>query len=118
MESRSKFICVTVSFDSDTINKDTNPASQCKDRRTSIDVSLIKQEVREMNGGVRWIDGRTMLADSLTKDTKGDFLREVMVSGKWSILEEGVAFQRKPRRTGINCCRCISVEHLGQQGPP
>ena len=53
-----------------------------------------------MNGRVRWVDGRTMLADSLTKDAKSDFLREVMSSGKWSILEEGAALQRKLAERG------------------
>ena len=99
--ARLPFICVTDSKSLfDTINKDTNPASQCEDKRTSIDISLIKQEVHEMNGRVRWVDGRTMLADSLTKDTRGDFLREVMSSGKWSILEEGAALQRKLAERG------------------
>ena len=68
---------------------------ECYEIYFSIDISLIKQEVHEMNGRVRWVDGRMMLADSLTKDTRGDFLREVMASGKWSILEEGAALQQK-----------------------
>ena len=99
--ARLPFICVTDSKSLfDTTNKDTNPASQCQDKRTSIDISLIKQEVHEMNGRVQWVDGRTMLADSLTKDTKGEFLREVMASGKWSVLEEGAALQRKLAERG------------------
>ena len=99
--ARLPCVCVTDSKSLfDTINKDTNPASQCEDKRTSIDISLIKQEVHEMNGRVRWVDGRTMLADSLTKDAKSDFLREVMSSGKWSTLEEGAALQRKLAERG------------------
>ena len=79
----------------DTICKCTNPASQCEDKRTSIDISLIKQEIAELNGTIRWIDGRTMLADSRTKESKADLLRHVMKTGHWSILEEGSALQRK-----------------------
>lgn len=78
-------------------SQDTNPASQCEDKRTSIDVALIKQEIQELNGSIRWIDGRTMLADSLTKDARGNYLRYVMKHGKWSILEEGSALQQKLR---------------------
>eukprot|EP00435_Cladocopium_sp_Y103_P043471 s788_g12.t1 len=90
------FICVTDSKSLyDTICKCTNPASQCEDKRTSIDISLIKQEISELNGTIRWIDGRTMLADSLTKETKSDLLRHVMKTGQWSILEEGSALQQK-----------------------
>lgn len=90
------FICVTDSKSLyDTICKCTNPASQCEDKRTSIDISLIKQEIAELNGNIRWIDGRTMLADSLTKESKADLLRHVMSTGQWSILEEGSALQRK-----------------------
>ncbi|CAL1160076.1 unnamed protein product [Cladocopium goreaui] len=90
------FICVTDSKSLyDTICKCTNPASQCEDKRTSIDISLIKQEIAELNGNIRWIDGRTMLADSLTKESKADLLRHVMNTGQWSILEEGSALQRK-----------------------
>ena len=90
------FICVTDSKSLyDTICKCTNPASQCEDKRTSIDISLIKQEIAELNGTIRWIDGRTMLADSLTKESKADLLRHVMKTGQWSILEEGSALQRK-----------------------
>ena len=47
----------------DAVSKFTNPASQCGDKRTSIDISLIKQEVNELNGKIRWVDGRTMIAD-------------------------------------------------------
>ena len=90
------FICVTDSKSLyDTICKCTNPASQCEDKRTSIDISLIKQEIAELNGRIRWIDGRTMLADSLTRESKADLLRHVMKTGQWSILAEGSALQRK-----------------------
>ena len=77
------------------MSKYTNPASQCGDKRTSIDISLIKQEINELNGKIRWIDGRTMLADPLTKESKSDLLRHVIRTGQWAILEEGSALQRK-----------------------
>ena len=51
--------------------------------------------VLETAGRIRWIDTRAMLADPLTKVHCGDYLRHVMSTGLWSILEEGVALQRK-----------------------
>ena len=94
--ARLPFICITDSKSLyDAVSKFTNPASQCGDKRTSIDISLIKQEVSELNGKIRWIDGRTMLADPLTKESKSDLLRHVVRTGKWAILEEGSALQRK-----------------------
>eukprot|EP00435_Cladocopium_sp_Y103_P056623 s299_g19.t1 len=94
--SRLPFICITDSKSLyDAVSKYTNPASQCGDKRTSIDISLIKQEVNDLNGKIRWIDGRTMIADPLTKETRSDLLRHVLTTGQWAILEEGSALQRK-----------------------
>eukprot|EP00435_Cladocopium_sp_Y103_P033155 s916_g8.t1 len=94
--ARLPFICVTDSKSLyDAVSKFTNPASQCGDKRTSIDISLIKQEVNDLNGCIRWVDGRTMLADPLTKETRADLLRHVIRTGQWAILEEGSALQQK-----------------------
>ena len=94
--ARLPFICITDSKSLyDAVSKYTNPASQCGDKRTSIDISLIKQEVNELNGKIRCVDGRTMIADPLTKEARSDLLRHVMRTGQWSILEEGSALQRK-----------------------
>lgn len=79
----------------DAVSKFTNPASQCGGKRTSIDISLIKQEVNDLNGCTRWVDGRSMLADSLTKEARADLLRHVIRTGQWAILEEGAASQQK-----------------------
>ena len=72
----------------DTLSKQTCPFSQIDDKRTSIDISILKQE---MNGAgvVRWIDGRNMIADSLTKATGGSYLRFVMKNGRWTLNEQG-----------------------------
>ena len=94
--ARLPFICVTDSKSLyDTVRKCTNPASQCEDKHTSIDVALIKQELQDLEGTIRWIDGRTMIADPLTKESKADYLRYVIRHGYWSILEEGAALQQK-----------------------
>ena len=90
------FIAVTDSKSLyDVVKKCINPASQCEDKRTCIDVALVKQEMSELGGTIRWVDGRTMIADSLTKDVKAEYLRHILRSGHWSILEEGASLQRK-----------------------
>ena len=77
------------------VSKYTNPSSQCGDKRTSIDISLIKQEVNELNGKICWVHGKTMIADPLTKEARSDLLRHMICTGQWSILEEGSALQQK-----------------------
>ena len=91
------FVCITDSKSLfDVVRKCMNPASQCDDKRISIDIALIKQELNQLNGQIRWIDGRTMIADSLTKTgTKGDYLRHILRTGQWCLLEEGAALQKK-----------------------
>lgn len=90
------FICVVDSKSLyDTVQKCVNPAAQCEDKRTSIDIALIKEELSQLGGTIRWVDGRTMLADSLTKEMRSDLLRHVIETGRWSILEEGASLQRK-----------------------
>ena len=54
----------------DTLSKKTCPYSQIEDKRTAIDVSILKRELEGV-GTVRWVDGRNMLADALTKNVGG-----------------------------------------------
>jgi hypothetical protein len=79
----------------DAVRKCSNPASQVEDKRTAIDIAVIKQDLSLSHGSVRWIDTRAMLADPLTKGMSTDFLRHVMTTGQWTVLEEGNALQRK-----------------------
>ena len=41
----------------DAVKKDTNPTTQCEDKMASIDISLIKQEIADLQGQIRWVDG-------------------------------------------------------------
>lgn len=58
------------------------------DKRTCIDLSIIRDFLRRNNGCIRWIDGRYQLADSLTKIMPSDFLRNVMHLGTYRLTEE------------------------------
>ena len=83
--ARLPYICVVDSKSLyDMIQKCMNPATQCDDKRTSIDVAPIV-----LNRVIQWtrIDGRALLADTLTKSQgrKGDYLRHVMLQEPWCI---------------------------------
>ena len=69
-------------------------------KRTAIDLSVIKHDLRETSGIIRWIDTRAMLADPLTKCHPGDYLRYVMDCGRWPAAEACVALQRKALECG------------------
>ena len=79
----------------DSIKKDACPAAQFSDKRVAIDISILRDEFRRQGGLIRWIDTRAMIADSLTKDCLPFYLRHIMEHGQWSIMEEGVALQKK-----------------------
>ena len=79
----------------DAANKCTSTTAYVSDKRTAIDLAVIKADLRETCGRIRWIDTRAMLADLLTKQHPANYLRFVMQSGQWSIVEEGTALLRK-----------------------
>jgi hypothetical protein len=67
----------------------TNSASSSTtDKRTAIDLAIIREYLRRHNGCVRWIDGTVQLADSLTKHMAADFLRSVLQRGRYQLNEE------------------------------
>eukprot|EP00435_Cladocopium_sp_Y103_P044561 s170_g12.t1 len=58
------------------------------DKRTTIDLAIIREYLRRHNGCIRWIDGSVQLADSLTKFMTADFLRSVMQRGSYQLRAE------------------------------
>ena len=91
----------------DTLSKQTCPFSQVDDKRTAIDVSILKRDL-EGSGTVRWIDGRNMISDSLTKNSGGNYLRFVMMKGQWTLNEQGFTelenFRNAPAFEGHFLC--------------
>ena len=73
----------------DCLSKLTCPFTQCDDKRTAIDISILKDDVSKTAGHVRWVEGKNMLADSLTKKMGSEFLRSVCNSGRWALSKEG-----------------------------
>ena len=88
--SEVPFVAVTDSKSLyDTIAKVSNTSSHIEDKRTAIDVTILRDDLRRTQGQVRWISGEYMLADSLTKRMNAQALRNVMSYGRWSLCKRG-----------------------------
>ena len=82
------FIAVTDSKSLyDTMSKCSNPATQVEDKRTAIDITILKNDMRRSRGQVRWIPGTVMISDALTKKMSAQGLKELLEHGCWSICE-------------------------------
>ena len=71
----------------DTMQKCCNTAAHIEDKRTAIDVTVLKRDFQKTQGQVRWIQGAKMISDSLTKKMGSAFLRKVLKEGTWSLTE-------------------------------
>eukprot|EP00435_Cladocopium_sp_Y103_P043622 s1741_g12.t1 len=61
------------------------------DRRTALDVQMLREELGELQGKVRWIDHMHMIADCLTKKQgRLEPLLRLLETGKFGITEEAV----------------------------
>ena len=72
-----------------------------EDRRTSIDIVIIRESIRRLKAFMRWLPTNRMLADALTKDKLDpvDLLRACMRSGTYQISpEEHVLAQQAAER--------------------
>ena len=73
----------------DHLHSPSSPTS-IEDRRTSIDVVIIRESVRLMQAHVRWVPTDRMLADGLTKDSGGpiDLMRACIKRASYQISPE------------------------------
>ena len=87
---KNPFIAVTDSKSLyDTVTKCRNTSAHIDDKRTAIDLTILKDDLMRTNGQVRWVCGTNMLSDPLTKKMPPGFLQKVMKHGKWSLTETG-----------------------------
>ena len=65
-------------------------APSLDDRRTSIDIIIIRESIRRMSASIRWLPTDRMLADSMTKESADalDLLRACVKVGKYQISPE------------------------------
>ena len=80
VDSRSLYDC---------INKLVCTYAQVEDKRTAIDVAILKDDLCRSGGTLRWVAGDNMVADPLTKRMCSDFLRMICNTGMWSLSEDG-----------------------------
>ena len=89
-----------------------------QDKRTAIEIQIIRQELAQMHGEVRWIDHPAMLADPLTK-VKGSTkaLHDMLSTGAFGIVAEDdhMAHRKEVKASKVNrklgsCHSCIHGE--------
>jgi hypothetical protein len=91
---RTPFIAITDNKSLyDTVNKCRNTASHVEDKRTTIDITVLKNDCRKTQGQVRWIEGSRMISDSLTKRMNPSYLRKILYGEMWSLSEKGFSMQ-------------------------
>ena len=68
-----------------------------EDRRTSIDVVIIRESLKLTSGHVRWLPTDRMVADAFTKDKSdpADLLRSCIKAGRYQISEENTVLARQ-----------------------
>eukprot|EP00435_Cladocopium_sp_Y103_P071135 s185_g36.t2 len=66
------------------------------DRRNALDVQVLREELGELYGKIRWIEHLSMPADCLTKKGgRSEALRELLRVGKFGITEESKTLQNR-----------------------
>ena len=88
---RTPFIAVTDSRSLfDNLSKSTNIASHVDDKRTAIDLTILKNDLQQTRGQLRWVaGGEIMISDALTKKGPASFLRGIMKLAYWTLFEVG-----------------------------
>ena len=88
--SKTPFITVTDSRSLfDNLSKSKNVAAHIDDKRTAIDLTILKSDMTSTQGQVRWVPGEIMISDSLTKKGPSHFLRKIMRCSCWTLCEYG-----------------------------
>ena len=73
----------------DCINKLVCTFAQVEDKRTAIDIAILKDDLCRTGGSLRWVAGGNMIADPMTKKMNASFLRNVCNNGYWSLSASG-----------------------------
>ena len=77
------------------------------DRRTSIDVVIIRESLKALQGHIRWLPTDRMIADGLTKDKidPADLLRSCIRAGKYQISPEATVLARQAAERELRASR-------------
>ena len=105
----------------DHLHSPSSPTS-IEDRRTSIDVVIIRESCRVTQAFVRWVPTNRMLADAFTKDLGDpiDLLRACLRSNTYQISDEETILEmqaaEKQKRLERRACSTSGVEGNSVQG--
>ena len=71
-------------------------SSSKADKRTTIDLAILREALSRDASQIRWIDTKVQLADSLTENSASpSFLRSVLSGGEYQIVSESLALERR-----------------------
>lgn len=97
----------------------TSPSSptSIEDRRTSIDVVIIRESCRGMAAHIRWVPTDRMVADALTKNAGDpiDLLRSCMRSSSYQISPEETVLEHKAAEKARRLQRRTSIETVSSE---
>ena len=86
------------------------------DRRTALDIVIIRESIRKMKASLRWLPTDRMLADSLTKESAEavDLLRACLREGLCQISDEDTVLRwRAKERERRSTLKCQPVKNPG-----
>lgn len=77
----------------DVLANETNGGS---DRRTALDIQVLREELSELRGRIRWVDHMSMPADCLTKKQgRCDSLFRLLETGKLGLTAEAATLSNR-----------------------
>ena len=112
--SRIPFIAVTDSKSLyDTVTQCRNTSAHVDNKRTAIDLTILKDDLTKTKGQVRWVCGTNMVLDSLTKKMPPGFLQKVMTEhGHRKLLEIHALFNiKRGRCESDDSCSALNTTH-------
>ena len=102
-------------------------AQQSSDRRTAIELRVVRQQCQDEAIQLRWIEGRCQLADCLTKSAAQKphtYLINTINGGRWAISSEAMAMEErakgrdeKTEKSPKSCMQCFSELEVPEQLP-
>ena len=66
------------------------------DRRTALDIQVLREELQELHGRIRWVDHMHMPADCLTKHQgRAETLKHILTEGEFGITAEAATLAER-----------------------
>ena len=73
----------------------TEPSGGAKDRRTAIDIQIIRSSMDALDAKVRWVDHSGMCADAMTKRSGNIPLLQILLrTGRTCVTEEAAILEK------------------------